>query len=108
MPQILTTGDVILCPHGGSVSISSLQSQVSAGALVVRPGDVSTVAGCAFNVASVPHPCVIVEWQNPSTRCKAKSEAVLTTASIGICKAADQAPQGTAMIVKTQMRASAQ
>ena len=69
---------------------------------------VFVVAGCAFMIGPVPHPCVTVEWQNPSQMVKAASEAVLTTASIGMCKGPDQAPQGTVLIQSTQMKASAQ
>jgi hypothetical protein len=111
MPQILTASDVMMCPHGGLVSISALQATAKAAAAIVRPGDVFTVAGCALNVSGAPHPCVIVEWQSPATRVKAGDRGsaafVLTTASIGLCKAGDQAPQGTVLIQQTQTRASA-
>jgi hypothetical protein len=112
MGNILTAADVMTCPHGGPVSISSLQTAVKAGAAVVRPDDVFTIAGCAFMIGPTPHPCVLVEWQMPAACVKAGSagaaSAVLTTASIGLCKAADGAPQGTVMIQQTQMKASAQ
>jgi hypothetical protein len=111
MGQILTAADIMMCPHGGQVSIAAVQGSTSAGALIVRPGDVFSVAGCPLNVSGAPHPCVIVEWQSPSTRVKAgdrgAADFVLTTASVGMCKAADQAPQGTVMIQKTQLKASA-
>jgi hypothetical protein len=106
MGQILTAADILMCPHGGQVSISPVQGRASAWALIVRPDDVFTVAGCSFNVSGAPHPCVTVEWQSPSARVKAGSFA-LTTDSIGLCKAADQAPQGTVLIQKTQTKASA-
>ncbi len=109
MGRVLTVSDIIMCPHGGTVSISSTQSRARAGgALIVRPGDIFVVAGCPFNVSSAPHPCVVVEWLNESPRAKAGGAGVLTTSSIGICKAGDQAPQGTALIQKTQTRVSAQ
>lgn len=108
MPHVLTASDMIMCPHGGQVSISPGQTRAKAdGALVVRPDGVFAVAGCAFSTGAGPHPCVVVEWQAPATRVKA-GIFVLTTASIGVCKAADQAPQGTALIQKTQTRTSAQ
>jgi hypothetical protein len=107
--DVLTTADVMMCPHGGTVTLASSQSKVSAGgATVLRPGDTFTVAGCAFSTPGGPHPCVVVEWQNPSQRASVVSQKVLTTASIGLCKAADQAPQGTVLIQKTQMQVSAQ
>lgn len=111
MGQILTTADIMMCPHGGQVSISAVQTSASAGALMVRPGDVFSIAGCAFMIGPSPHPCVLVEWQSPATRVKAGNQGsadfVLTTASVGLCKAADQAAQGTVIIQKTQMKASA-
>ena len=107
MGQILTMNDTMMCPHGGSVTLVSTQSRASAGGgLILRPGDVFVVAGCPFTPVS-PHPCVTVEWQAPATRCKA-GDSVLTTSSIGLCKAADQAPQGMVIIAVTQMNASAQ
>jgi hypothetical protein len=109
MPELLTVNDLMMCPHGGSVSLSSTQAKLKAdSAFVLLSSDVFVVAGCAFAVPAGPHPCMTVEWQNPSLKCKAGSEAVLTTASIGLCKAGDQAPQGTVIIQKTQMKVSAQ
>lgn len=105
---VLTTADVMLCPHGGTVLLTSSQSQVSAGrALVLRPGDTFSVVGCVFVLGVAPHPCVTVEWQNPSQSVNAAAQPVLTTASLGMCKAADQAPQGTVLIQKTQTQVSA-
>ena len=112
MGKILTTSDVMLCPHGGQVSITATHASVSAGATVVRASDVFTVAGCAFMIGTSPHPCVTVEWQMPAMRVKAgdmgAAQSVLTSDSIGLCKAADQAAQGTVMIQQTQQKASAQ
>lgn len=109
MPRILTTAAVITCPHGGSVSIISTNVSTKAGgAAMVRPDDTFMVAGCAFTIPAGPHPCTTVAWQSPSARVKAAGGFVLTEASIGLCKAADQAVQGTAMIVSTQPRAAAQ
>lgn len=106
---VLTTGDVMMCPHGGTVSLSSSQSKVTAGgAAALRASDTFSVAGCAFTLPSGnPHPCMTVEWQSPSQTTSAASDKVLTTASVGMCKAGDQAPQGTVLIQKTQMQVSA-
>jgi hypothetical protein len=90
------------------VTISPLQQRASAEALMVRSEDVFVVAGCTFNIGVSPHPCVTVEWQSPSGRVKAGGAYVLTTSSIGLCKAADQAPQGTVLIQKNQTKADAQ
>jgi hypothetical protein len=108
MSDILTASDIMMCPHGGQVSISALQSKASGGALAVRPDDVFMVSGCPLNIAGAPHPCLTVEWQMPSKRVKAGSSFVLTTSSIGLCKAGDQAPQGTVLIQQNQTKAGAQ
>lgn len=108
MGHALTTSDIIMCPHGGTVSLASTQARASAGgAHILRPGDIFVVAGCPFNVGGGPHPCVTVEWLNESPRAKAVGQGILTTSSFGMCKAADQAPQGAALIQKTQTKVSA-
>jgi len=105
---ILTTADVMMCPHGGQVTLASSQSKVKAQAQVLRQGDTFTIAGCAFSTpAAGPHPCVTVEWQNPSQKVSAVSDKVLTKLSIGMCKAGDQAVQGVVLIQQTQTKASA-
>ena len=107
---VLTTADVIMCPHGGSVSLSSSQSKVMAGgAALLRPGDSFSISGCSFSTpATGPHPCVSVQWMSPSQTTSAASDHVLTKSSIGLCMAGDQAPQGSVMIQQTQMKVSAQ
>lgn len=104
---VLTTADIMMCPHGGQVSMVSSQSKVNAGAQVLRPSDTFTIAGCAFSTPGGPHPCVTVEWQNPSQKVSAVSNNVLTKASIGMCKAGDQAVQGVVMIQQTQTKVTA-
>lgn len=111
MGQILTKADLMMCPHGGQVTISALQTSVKAGAEVLRASDSFVVACCALASAPTPKPCVKVEWQMPANRVKAgqpdAAAAVLTTDSIGLCKGADQATQGSVLIQKTQQKVSA-
>jgi len=47
-----------------------------------------------------------VEWVQPDARSQVLSDFTLSEASVGLCKAADQAVQGTALIVFTQPRVS--
>ena len=107
---VLTTADVIMCPHGGAVSLSSSQSKVmAAGATVLRPSDSFSISGCAFSTpATGPHPCVSVKWMSPSQSTTAVSGNLLTQSSVGLCLAGDQTPQGTVLIQQTQMKVSAQ
>jgi len=109
MGQMLTTAATLLCPHGGSVSIASANARAKAGgAFIVRPTDTFLVSGCPFTIPSgPPHPCLTVEWQMPASQVTAAGGPALTTDSIGLCKAADQAVQGAVQILNTQARASA-
>lgn len=108
MAHILTVNDVMRCPHGGALTLASNQSAVTAmGGRVLRASDTFSITGCIFTVGGAPHPCVSVAWQNPAGSCKAGAEALLTASSVGMCKAADQAPQGTVLIQQTQTTARA-
>jgi hypothetical protein len=49
---------------------------------------------------------VLVNWVVAAARCKAGGDALLTTDSVGLCVAADQAPQGSVLIQSTQTKAS--
>jgi hypothetical protein len=103
----LTTASVLMCPHGGSVMASSSNTSAKAGAAIVRPSDTFSIAGCAFTLPNgTPHPCMSVQWSKSLLRCKAAGDAALAQDSIGLCLAADQAPQGSVLIQSTQPRAS--
>jgi hypothetical protein len=105
MVHLLTSASTLMCPHGGSVSITTSNSRAKAGAPLVRAGDTYTVAGCPFTLpGGAPHPCVRVQWIQPTTRDKAGGDAALNEQSVGLCLAADQAPQGTVQVVATQPR----
>ena len=105
MPKVLTTSSIMMCPHGGQVMATSANARVKAGGdFVVRPSDVFTIAGCPFNIAGAPHPCVQVQWVMPNMRSKVLSDASLSESSVGLCLAADMAPQGTVLINFTQPR----
>jgi hypothetical protein len=109
MGQILTTAAQLSCPHGGSVIATSLNSRTgAAGAYMLRPSDTFTVAGCPFTLPNGQyHPCTTVEWRLESRTTSAAGDAVLTTDSLGLCKASDMAVQGTVLVQVTQSRVSA-
>ncbi|HZM49630.1 MAG TPA: hypothetical protein VFE68_04030 [Vicinamibacteria bacterium] len=106
MTQLLTTASVLLCPHGGMVSVISANARSTAQAALARSSDTFTIAGCPFNIAGGPHPCVRVQWMVSATRVKAVGDLALNTNSVGLCLAADGAPQGAVMIQATQPRGS--
>jgi len=102
MPALLNTSSTMMCPHGGTVTAVPGQSQVQAGAPVLRVSDTCTIAGCAFNISGAPSPCVSVQWVQGAARVTAVGDAVLNESSVGLCLAATQAPQGSVIIAATQ------
>jgi hypothetical protein len=106
MPALLTSASVLMCPHGGPVTISPSSANAQAGSPIVRGSDSFVVAGCSFNISGAPHPCVSVNWIQTATRVKAGGDFVLTQSSQGLCVAADQTPQGPVQIQSTQAKVS--
>jgi hypothetical protein len=103
MPGLLTTISVLMCPHGGTVTATTTNTRSKAGrAFLVTAGDTFVIAGCAFNIAGAPHPCLQIQWISPGLNSTAGSVATLTEASVGLCVAADGAPQGGVLINTTQ------
>ena len=102
MGHFLTTATEMTCPHGGQVKIASTNTRVSAdGAPMLRSSDSFVIAGCTLNVSGAPHPCVTVKWATTAER-STIGDATLTTDSIGLCQAADEAIQGPVNIGSTQ------
>lgn len=107
--QYLTIASQIMCPHGGQAILFSANSQISAeGASVLLESDVHPVVGCPFTVGPKYSPCVRIEWAAGSAQTTINSTAALVQISIGKCLNAESAPQGIAIIVNTQLKASAQ
>lgn len=105
MPGLLNMSSVMMCPHGGQVQPITSNSRVQAAAdFVLRMSDTFLIAGCPFILALVPHPCTQVQWVQPAARSRVSSDYTLTEASVGLCVAADQSPQGPVVIVVTQPR----
>ena len=106
MAGYLTTASQLMCPHGGTVTAVSSNTRAKAGGSpILRSSDTFTIAGCPINVAGAPHPCVTAQWVQPAVRSKAAGDRALTEQSVGLCQAADQAVQGTVLVVFTQPRA---
>ena len=106
----LTTTSSLQCPHGGTVSITSSNSKVTSGTPLALATDTFTIAGCPFQipvgVGTVPHPCVRVQWTKVDTKTLVGGVPTVSQDSVGICLAADQAPQGPVSVVSTQTKAS--
>lgn len=107
MANLLNTSSIMMCPHGGMVSAVSGNTRAQAlGGPILRASDTFLIAGCVLNVAGAPHPCVQVKWVQPDARSMVLSDFTLSEQSVGLCVAADQAVQGTVMIIFTQPRVS--
>lgn len=100
-------GLTAMCPHGGQVTIISTNTRVKAsGQFVAIMGDTYTVAGCSFTVPpGKPQPCVKIQWLVPSMRVKVMGKSVLLKSNAGLCLSPEQIPQGSPIMVITQMRA---
>lgn len=109
MPGLLNASSILMCPHGGTVTIVTTNGQViAAGDYVVRSSDTFLITGCPFLLGTVPHPCVQVQWVQPAARSQALGDFTLTEDSVGLCVAVDQAVQGTVQIVSTQPQVAGQ
>jgi hypothetical protein len=107
MSGMLTTATVMMCPHGGTVqAIPSSTAVQFGGAPTVTAADTFMIAGCAFNIVGVPSPCLTVQWVSTSLQNQVNSNPALTEASVGLCLAATQAPQGPVTISSTQPQVS--
>jgi hypothetical protein len=105
MPALLTAASTMMCPHGGTVMAVPGSTRLIADAPVLRMSDTCTIAGCPFLIVLVPSPCVTVQWVQAATRVQTTGDFVLNEASVGLCLAATQAPQGTVLIMQTQPKA---
>ena len=109
MPGLLNSSTIMMCPHGGMVQVITSNTRArAAGGFLLRMSDTFLITACPFVLGIVPHPCVQVQWVQPALRSKAMGDFALTEASVGLCLAADMAPQGTVLIVFTQPRVSGQ
>jgi len=108
MANLLNTSSIMLCPHGGTVSVISSNTKTKAGGdFALRSSDTFMIAGCSFTPSS-PHPCIRVQWVQTDTRSQVLGDFTLSEESVGLCVAADQAVQGTVLVSFTQPRVSGQ
>lgn len=100
---LLHVGATVMCAHGGQAqpTVPNPRVLVSGQPIVTQPAPYA-VAGCPFNVASAPVPCVTAQWVSGATRVMSNGAPVLLLDSQAICT-----PNGTpVMIVATQTRVS--
>jgi hypothetical protein len=101
---MVQVGASIICPHGGQVSATTSNTQVTLGGQpAVTVEDEYLVAGCTFTIPpGVPQPCVEVQWVVPATRVFVNGQPVILFDSTGLCLNPEQAPQGPPTVISTQ------
>jgi hypothetical protein len=106
MPGFLYhVGVTAMCGHGGQISAIASSPRVRFGGQpAVTIGDTFPIAGCALNISGSPHPCVMVQWLVPAARVRIAGQAAILQTSSGLTIAADQAPQGSPIVVSGQVR----
>jgi hypothetical protein len=92
---LLNAGSIILCAHGGTaMPTAPIPRVLLSGQPAVTLAAPHTVAGCPFNVAGAPVPCVTANWVLGAVRVKAMGMPVLLMDSQAIC-----IPNGTPVII---------
>jgi hypothetical protein len=96
-------GAVGICPHAGMINTISANVRVLvSGMPVATIADQSLIAGCAFNIAGVPLPCLRVQWLVPAVRVLINGQPALLQTSPGLCMGLG--PPGPAAITTNQPR----
>lgn len=98
---LLHVGATVLCAHGGSAMPTTPNPRVMvSGQPTATMAAPFSVAGCAFNVAGAPSPCVTAQWVVASTRALSDGQPLVLMDSQAVC-----APNGTpVMAVSAQLR----
>ncbi|HEY3040675.1 MAG TPA: hypothetical protein VGJ66_18195 [Pyrinomonadaceae bacterium] len=106
---ILTTSSTITCTHGGQAILLPANFRVSVdGGFALLESGIYLVIGCPFTVGTKYSPCIRIEWTAGASKLKINDSKVLVRSSIGKCINAEGAPQGVALILNTQTKATAQ
>ena|SRR5688572_17458239 len=106
MSKFLTIASQIMCPHGGQAILFTSNTKVRAGgAFVLLQTDIHPVVGCPFTVGLKYQPCIKIEWSGGATKSKVNCAQPLLQTSIGTCYSPENAPQGVATVVNTQIKA---
>lgn len=101
-------GAVAMCPHGGQVAVISSNARVSVSGLPVATlADQYLVAGCVFNIAGAPTPCLRVQWMTGATRVLVNGVPPVTALSTGLAFLVTGPPGGPPLVVQTQPRVTA-
>jgi len=94
-------------PWGQITTITSNARVLASGMPVALLTDQFVVAGCTFTLPTGPQPCVLVQWMTPAAESLVTGQPAITAASVGLCIAANGAPNGPAIVASTQLQAVA-
>ncbi|MFE7189597.1 hypothetical protein [Kitasatospora sp. NPDC057541] len=104
--HLLHVNATVTCPHGAQATARPVQARVLvAGQAATATADPYTVTGCPFTVAGKPQPCVTVHWVVPSARIRVNGSPALPRSAVGLCRSAEQIPQGPPVVTVVQQRA---
>ncbi|HUB32251.1 MAG TPA: hypothetical protein VMA31_04450 [Bryobacteraceae bacterium] len=100
MPAILTTDNLIQCPHGGVATVAEPSNNVLfvEGSPALLETDAFVIEGCTFNILGVPLPCVSILWTDAADMLTVDDAGVLLETSIGYCLNEAGAPQAIARV----------
>ncbi|WP_229070788.1 hypothetical protein [Actinoplanes sp. DH11] len=106
---LLTVADTAQCTHAAAASVRTGNTRVRAGQnAVIIADDLHTVAGCPFTLPNgKPQPCASITWA-PATRVFVNGRPAVvqqTGSGQGMCRSAEQIPQGPPQVVSVQTRA---
>jgi hypothetical protein len=105
---LLTVAATVQCTHGAATSVRTGNTRVDAGPnAVITADDLHTVTGCPFTLPNgKPQPCASITWV-PATRVFVGGRPAVvqqTGTGQGMCRSAEQIPQGPPQIAGVQTR----
>lgn len=91
---LLHLGAMVLCSHGGTATPTAPNARVlvSGQPSVTMPAPY-VVAGCLFNIAGGPAPCITGQWVAAALRVFSNGQPVVLLDSQSVC-----APNGTPLL----------
>jgi hypothetical protein len=100
---LLDANTQISCPHGGSLTVRPRGTSVTLrdqGAFTLDDfsGPAPVISGCQFYMGNVPSPCMHVKWSMEAANVEIDGSPALLSTSVGECRTAAQATQGTALV----------
>jgi hypothetical protein len=110
--HILDAAATIQCAHAAPGTLKATGARLLFARMpAALAGDEAIVAGCPFQVpvgtGTKPQPCVAIAWPVPAKRVRSGGKFVLLNPSPSVCRSGEGIVQGTATVVRQQMRVRA-